>query len=129
METTIRHQLEIYYQQRAERLETLKLDDILSDSASVFWSPGSESASKVVSRLIEKYLTRFEDWWNTLIQDSEFCMKAISLRTRITAPRFLYEEELAKAHNRITREFLNRFSTPENAVHWSKLLRFNSSTI
>ncbi len=28
METSIRQQLETYYQQRAERLETLKLDDV-----------------------------------------------------------------------------------------------------
>jgi len=126
METNIQHRLETYYQQRAERLETLKLDDTLSDGASVFWSPGSESAPEVVSRLIEKYLTRFEDWWNALIQNSEFCMKAIYLRAHVDPQRFLYEEELAKAHNRITREFLNRFSTTENAIHWSKLLRFNS---
>lgn len=128
METTIHQQLETYYQQRAARLETLKLDDILLDGASVLWSPASESAPQVVNRLIEKYLTRFENWWNALIQDSEFCMKAISLRARITASRFLYEEELAKAHNRITREFLHRFSTTENTVHWSKLLRFNGGS-
>ncbi len=93
---------------------------------SIFWSPDSESAPKVVSRLIEEYLTRFEDWWNALIQDSEFCTKAIYLRAHVTPQQFLYEEELAKAHNRITRELLNRFSTTENAIHWSKLLRFNS---
>lgn len=54
METSVRQQLETYYQQRAERLETLKLDDVLSSGASVFWSPDSESAPEVISRLIEK---------------------------------------------------------------------------
>jgi hypothetical protein len=125
MNLSIRHQLETYYQQRATRLETLKLDDILPRGASVFWSPGSESAPRVTSRLIETYLEQFEDWWNVLIQDSEFCMKVIHLRARVDSQRSLYEEKLANAHNRITREFLNRFSTTENAIHWEKLLRFN----
>jgi hypothetical protein len=75
--------------------------------------------------LIETYLEQFEDWWNVLIQDSEFCMKVIHLRARVDSQRSLYEEKLANAHNRITREFLNRFSTTENAIHWEKLLRFN----
>jgi hypothetical protein len=81
---------------------------------------------EIVSRLIERYLAQFEDWWNVLIQDSDFCMKVIYLRARVDSQRFHYEEELANAHNRITREFLNRFSTTENGIHWSKLLRFNS---
>jgi hypothetical protein len=126
MKISLRQQLETYYQQRAMRLETLKLDDILPSGTPVFWSPSSESAPKVISRLIERYLEQFEDWWNALIQDPEFCMKAIHLRARVDSQRSLYEEELANAHNRITREFLNRFSTTENAIHWSKLLRFNS---
>jgi len=122
METGVRQQLQTYYQQRAARLKTLKLDDVLSRDASVFWSSKSESVPQITSRLIEKYLTQFEDWWNVLIQDSESCAQVIHLRTKTVPQQFLYAKELANAHNRITREFLNRFSTAEDSVHWSKLL-------
>lgn len=123
MKTNLRQQLANYYRQRARRLKTLKLDDVLPRDAFTFWSPEPESAPQVVSRLLEEYLTQFEDWWNVLLGDSESCAQIIQLRTESVPSKFLYKRELAKAHNRITREFLNQFSTTEDAIDWTALLR------
>ncbi len=126
-QTPVREKLETYYKERSQRLELVKLDDVLSRDSSVFWFSESESAPEIVSRLIEKYLSRFEDWWSELTRDSEFCVKAIYLRPHVDTMRFHYETELDKAHTRITLEFINRFSTAEYKVDYSKLFRFHGS--
>ena len=126
LQNRVRKNLELFYQQRAERLKLLKLDETLSKSSRSLWSTEGESAPEVVQRLIEEYLASFEKWWNTLIQDADFCLEAIRLRQQITTLRYAYEEELANAQNRITLAFINRFCTLDYAIDWERLLRFNS---
>ena len=126
LQNRVRKNLELFYQQRAERLKLLKLDETLSKSSRSLWSTEGESAPEVVRRLIETYLASFEKWWNTLIQDADFCLEAIRLRQQITTLRYAYEEELANAQNRITLAFINRFCTLDYAIDWERLLRFNS---
>ena len=109
LQNRVRKNLELFYQQRTERLKPLKLDDVLSKTSRSLWSTESESAPEVVQRLIEEYLSSFEKWWNALIQDADLCLEAIRLRRQITTPRYAYEEELANAQNRITLAFINRF--------------------
>ena len=126
LQNRVRKNLELFYQQRAKRLAPLQLDETLSKSSRSLWSTEGESAPEVVQRLIEEYLASFEKWWNTLIQDADFCLEAIRLRQQITAPRYAYEEELANAQNRITLAFINRFCTLDYAIDWERLLHFNS---
>lgn len=124
MKSTVREKLETYYQQRAKRLESLTLDDILSDVAGVFWSPRSASAPEVVARLIERHLVSFEARWQGEIQDTDFCLAAIRSRNQVDE-RFDYEMELADAHNRLTLAFINKFCKPDYSIDWSKPLRFS----
>ena len=126
LQNRVRKNLELFYQQRAERLKPLELGGMLSKTSRAYWSTESESAPKVVQRLIEEHLTSFENWWNVLIQDADFCLEAIRLRGQITASRYAYEDELANAQNRITLAFINEYCRPDYSIDWSKLLRFNS---
>ncbi len=126
LQNRVRKNLELFYQQRAERLKPLKLEDVLAKTSHSFWSKETESAPDVVQRLIEEYLASFEKWWSALIQDADFGLEALRIRRQITTPRFSYEEEFAWAQNRITLAFINRYCTLDYAIDWSKLLRFNS---
>ncbi len=125
LQNRVRKNLELFYQQRAERLKPLKLDDVLSKTSRSLWSTESESAPEVAQRLIEEYLSSFEKWWNALIQDADLCLEAIRLRPQITTPRYAYEEELANAQNRITLAFINRFCTLDYAIDWERLFHFS----
>jgi hypothetical protein len=126
LKNRVRKNLGLFYQQRAERLKPLKLDDVLSKTSRSLWSTESESAPDVVQRLIEEYLSSFEKWWSALIQDADFALEALRIRRRITTPRFSYEEEFAWAHNRITLAFINRYCTLDYGIDWETLLRINS---
>ena len=125
-EEAVRQMLETLYMQRAERLEDLCLAHIIPRNPSVFWSLDSLSAAEIVKNLLEAYLAECEDWWRELTQDSDFCAKAIRVNQRITTQKFLYEEEFAKARNRITFDFIHEYSTEEFDIDWEKLVRFNS---
>ncbi|MDE3090583.1 MAG: hypothetical protein KGJ80_14480 [Chloroflexota bacterium] len=126
LQTRARKNLELFYQQRAERLKPLKLEDVLSKTSRSLWSAEGKSAPEVVQRLIEEYLGSFEKWWNALIEDADLCLAAINVRQQITTPRYAYEEELANAQNRITLAFVKRYCTLDYGIDWEKLFRFNS---
>ena len=125
MEKDIHEALGIYYQQRTERLRTLKLRDIVVTTPRAFWSPLPESAPKIVARLIEHYLLSFESEWQQQVQDSNFCLHAIRAKKHVDRQSD-YDEELAHAHNRLTLAFINEYCKPDYSIDWSKLLRFNS---
>lgn len=122
----VRRMLETLYEQRAERLRPLKLDDILPSTSSIFWSPDHQSSVEIVRKLIEDYLAASEAWWRKLIRDEDFCLKAIQAKGDITTPQFSYDEELAKASNRITLEFINKYCALDYSIDWEKLVQFNS---
>jgi hypothetical protein len=126
LKNRVRKNLELFYRQRAERLHTLSLDDVLSRVSHPFWTTENGHAPEIVARLIEEYLTGFEKWWNVLIHDKDFCLEVIRLRARIDKPQFAYERELAKARTRLTLAFINRYCALDYAIDWEKLLRFNS---
>ncbi len=126
LKTRARKNLELFYQQRTERLKPLKLEDVLAKTSRSFWATGSESAPDLVRRLIEEYLASFEKWWSAMIQDADFGLEALSIQCQITTPRFSYEEEFAWAQNRITLAFINRYCTLDYAIDWERLFRFNS---
>src|SRR5574341_828156 len=107
----VRRMLETLYEQRAERLRPLKLDDILPSTSSIFWSPDHQSSVEIVRKLI---------------RDEDFCLKAIQAKGDITTPQFSYDEELAKASNRITLEFINKYCALDYSIDWEKLVQFNS---
>ena len=116
-----------FYQQRAERLHALKLDDITADVPNGLWSPESESADQVVARLIEKYLARFEDWWQDALEDADFCLAALCFKRHAKNPqRFRYETELGAAHGRLTLAFINYYCTADYAIDWRKIIVFNT---
>lgn len=125
-ENTVQRILETLYEQRAQRLRPLKLDDILPSTPSVFWSSDPQSCVEIVGKLIEDYLAVYEDWWRELIQDGDFCLKAIRAKRDIITPLYSYDEELAKVSNRITLEFINKYSTLDYSIDWEKLVQFNS---
>ncbi len=125
MKSTVREKLESYYQQRADRLRSLELEDVLPHDSVVFWSPNSASAPDIVARLIEHHLAFFETEWREEIQDADFCLKAIRSRNQIDE-QLDYETELADAHNRLTLTFINRFCKPNYSIEWEKLLHSSS---
>jgi hypothetical protein len=126
MEKDIHEALGIYYQQRTERLRTLKLRDMVVATPRAFWSPLPESAPEIVARLIEQYLASFEAEWQQRIQDTDFCLHAIRANQHADGQSD-YDEELAHAHNRLTLAFINEYCKPDYSIDWSKLLPFNSS--
>jgi hypothetical protein len=126
MKSRVREELEMFYGQRAERLKTLQLRDLLSTSPSILWTPSHKSAPEIVDSMIEKYLARFEDSWDKMLQDSEFCLKAMYLKSHITTSRLFYEEQLGNARARIVRELVTRYCMVEGTIDWSKLVAFNS---
>ncbi len=126
LENTVRQRLDAFYQQRIEKLRSLKLRDVIGCSPNIFWLIDSEGASDIIARLIEEYLSSFEESWSTSIQDSEFCFNAILIRQNMTNQKFLYEEQLCNARNRITLKFIDKYCTPNYAIDWEKLIHFNS---
>jgi hypothetical protein len=126
LKNRVRKNLEIFYQQRTERLKPLTLDAVLSRTSHTFWTTESVHVPEIVARLIEDYLLSFEKWWNSLIQEADFCLEAITLRSQITTQRYAYDEELAKTRTRLFVTFINRYCTLDYTIDWSKLLRLNS---
>lgn len=125
MQASMQQNLAPYYHQRVEQLQVLKLVDILVTDGRLFWSPVSQSAPALVTRLIEQHLALSEMEWQAKMQDSEFCLGAIQARTQ-SEEFFDYDTELAHAHNRLTREFTTDFCQADGSIDWTKLLRFNS---
>ncbi len=125
MKSTVREKLGSYYQQRADRLRSLKLDAVLPHDSVVFWSPSSASAPDIVARLIEHHLALFETEWREEIQDADFCLQAMSSRNQIDE-QLDYETELANAKNRIALAFINKFCKPDYTIDLSNLLHLSS---
>lgn len=126
LQERVRQSLILFYQQRAERLMALKLEDVLTIRSEHLWLSEETSVPSLLARLIEAYLTSFEQWWNTLLQNREFCLQANRLRHQITTPRYSYQDQLAYAHNRLVLDFVNHYCRPDYAIDWEKLLRYNS---
>jgi len=125
-EKSVRQLVKNFYQQRAERLHSLELDDITANVPNGLWSPEHESADKVVTRLIEAYLAGFEDWWWNAFKDTAFCVGALHLRRRgKMLQKFVYEDEFAYARNRLTLQFINYYCTADNEIDWKKIIVFN----
>ncbi len=122
MKSTVREKLESYYQQRADRLSSLKLEDVLPHDSVAFWSPISASAPEVVMRLIEHHLASFEAEWRREIRNANFCLQAIHSRKQVDE-QLNYETELADAHNRLTLAFINGFCKPNYSIDWERLLQ------
>lgn len=124
-EKTVRQMVKKVYQQRAERLKTLKLNDIVMTTPRVFWTSRSESAPDIVARLIEYHLASFEDEWQQALQGADFCLYAIRLDQEVDE-RSDYQEQLDYALNRLSLAFINTFCKSDYSIDWSKLLHFNS---
>lgn len=118
--------LEIFYTQRAERLKFLTLDTVLANAPHNFWAIQDTDAPRIVAHLVEEYLVSFEQWWSRLIQDANFCLRAIQLRAQLTTSLYAYQNQLAHAQNRLTLDFINRYCRADYAIDWAKLLHFNS---
>jgi hypothetical protein len=70
-----------------------------------------------------------QEFWQELTGDPDFYLKLIRLMDKHPeAHRALYEEEWNKASNRFTKEFLDKFSTPDGSIDWEKLVEFNSGS-
>lgn len=124
-ENTVRRKLELYCQQRAERLRTIRLSDIMPNATRALNPLSTESAPEIVARLIEHYLASFEDWWKDATQDADFFLPAIRVKSDFDQ-RYDYETRLAHAHNRLTLRFIDEYCKPDYSIDWEKLVRFNS---
>jgi hypothetical protein len=68
-------------------------------------------------------------FWRMLTGEDDFYtrfMQAMKELPRRHAP--LFQEEFAKAENRLVREFLFHFSGPDGGIDWMKLAEFNSGS-
>lgn len=66
-------------------------------------------------------------FWCELTGDPQFYIKLLDWMGEFPARhRQEYEKAYGKAVNRLTREFLLDFATPEGDIDWAKLLEFNS---
>ncbi|MBI5653885.1 MAG: hypothetical protein HZC40_26070 [Chloroflexi bacterium] len=125
-EKTVHQLVQKFYQERAERLHLLKLDAITAQIPVALWHPESESADKVVTRLIEKHLERFEDWWKKAMQDPGFCVDALRIRRQCKMrQQFAYDREFSKAQSRLTLQFINCYCTADYEIDWKKIVVFN----
>ncbi len=122
---TVRQRLELYRQQRAERLRTLQLSDIISIAPRALNPLNTESAPEIVTRLIEYYLASFEDWWKDATQDADFFLSAIRIKSDFDQ-RYDYETQLVHAHNRLILQFIDDYCKPDYSIDWEKLVEFNS---
>ncbi|MBI3537426.1 MAG: hypothetical protein HY070_07720 [Chloroflexi bacterium] len=123
---TVKDNLKKYYQQRAQRLRKLKLDDITRNVTTILWSPESETADKIVTHLIEMYLAQFEDWWRKALKKKDFCLEALNIKSKNNRQRYAYEDQLAYARNRLTLAFINQYCTANYEIDWRKIIVFNS---
>ncbi len=124
-EKTVRQMVKKFYQQRAERLKALELNDIVMTTLHAFWQPSPASAPDIVARLIEHHLASFEDEWQQSLQDADFCLEAIRLNQKVNE-QFDYQDQLNYALNRLSLAFINAFCKSDYSIDWSKLLHFNS---
>lgn len=66
-------------------------------------------------------------FWEEITGDSQFYLKLVRLMKRYPQEhRKQYQVEWDKAVNRLEREFLLNFSTPDGDIDWEKLVQFNS---
>jgi len=121
-EIRVQQKLGQFYLQRAQRLAGLVgLRDLLGficDNPLI----STDMASEIVAGLIESYLVASESWWKELISSPSFCRALILSKSSNNSFRHEYETELAKAINRLTLQFIDRFCLPDFGVNWEKVI-------
>ncbi|MCX6345136.1 MAG: PmeII family type II restriction endonuclease [Armatimonadetes bacterium] len=84
---------------------------------------------QALDNLIPYATSSGQEFWQELTGDPDFYLKLIRLMDKLPeAHRDSYEEEWSKASNRFTKEFLDKFSTPDGSIDWEKLVEFNSGS-
>ncbi|HZP82521.1 MAG TPA: hypothetical protein VFB21_12855 [Chthonomonadaceae bacterium] len=124
----VRFSLEEFYAQRIQTLKTLRLRAALVQNRSFILSIlGEPRASELIEGLLETTLRASEGWWEELKHNENFALQLVRLLHDHPNPyRAAYENERAKAINRLTREFLSEFATEKGEIDWEKLVRFHS---
>lgn len=149
--------LDEFYQRRLQKLDTLKLGDMLKKkNPYLFCAISTQKASDIIEDLISAYMSFFDEGifydavfkpiakqmsgsvvspsedidWEELTGDPDFYLKLIRLMKDHPAHhRVNYEESWNKAVNRFTSEFLDDFSLADGSIDWEKLVIFNSGKV
>jgi hypothetical protein len=125
IETEVKQQLDLYYQQRADRLANLTLDVLLKKNLYLPLLIWKGDATKVIDELIEHYLQSYESWWHELLKDTTFCLHVVKLRSTFWDARYRYEDESVLARNRLAKAMIERFCNADYRLDWEKLLLMN----
>lgn len=147
LEAFIHETLEEFYRQRIEKLAKVKLRDVLGyKNLYLLCADGGQSGGAIVEEMLRAYMSLSDEsiFGDAFIEsvartgseevngssESDSAYKAIALidlmRNDPTVSWIEFEEELAKATNRLTYDFVNNFCKADFSIDWEKLLRFNS---
>jgi hypothetical protein len=147
LEALIYETLEEFYRQRIKKLAKVKLRDVLGyKNLYLLCANGGQSSGGNVEEMLRAYMSLSDEsiFGDAFIEsvariggeevngstESDSAYKAIALialmRNDPTLSWIEFEEEWAKATNRLTYDFVNNFCKADFSIDWEKLLRFNS---
>lgn len=119
--------VDLYFGQRADRLANLKLRDVLKHNSRLRDLIWIYDPIDIVDKLIERYLESHEKWWREMLKDNSFCLHVMKIQRTYTDLRFDYEEESARARNRLSLAMIEQFCNVDYRLDWEKLLLVNDA--
>jgi Type II restriction endonuclease EcoO109I len=147
LEALIYETLEEFYRQRIKKLAKVKLRDVLGyKNLYLLCAEGGQNGGAIVQEMLRAYMSLSDEsiFGDAFIEsvariggeevndsiESDSAYKAIAsialMRNDPTLSWMEFEEEWAKATNRLTYDFVNNFCKADFSIDWEKLLRFNS---
>lgn len=148
IENLILQSFDEFYRQRLMKLTGVMLSDLLhKQNLYLLCATSASSGSKIVEKLLEEYvslsdesifgqtffesITSIEHEETTLSgEKSNSAYEAIALINAIHYTPIQswieFEDEWAKALNRLSYDFYNNFTKDDGSIDWEKLLRYNS---
>jgi hypothetical protein len=148
IENLVRQSFDELYRQRVMKLTGVMLSDLLrKQNLYLLCATSGSSVSKIIEKMLEAYITLSDEsifgqaFFESIssIEREEMAVpggksnvayKAITL---INVVHYIpiqswieFDDEWAKALNRLHYDFYNNFSKDDGNIDWEKLLRFNS---
>lgn len=126
-EPEVKQFLDLYYRQRAERLASLSVRDLLKHNSylrNLIWI---YDPVDLVDELIRQHLEVHEKWWRELLKDNAFCLHIVKLHRTFWDSRYAYESERQGARGRLVQAMIEQFCNMDYRLDWEKLLLVNDA--
>ncbi len=119
--------VDAFYEKRIQRLKQLDLETIIAIPLQLSRLTRTGQAGVIVMELIEEFLLHTDDGGDTLKTNAKFWLQVVEAKKKPSPLYFQYQDEFAKARNRITLHFIKTFCLPDHTINWEKLIEFSAS--